>query len=119
MAGIKKGSKDEVVKATREVKTESSVISLVSGGLEEYIWDPSVNSQEKADQKADALKEEREKRVQGGSGSCVGLPQLVPGRTIKIAGLSSDLNGEYMLRQVSHTLGGDGFLTTFEIGGFG
>ena len=119
VAGIKKGSKDEVVKATREVKTESSVISLVSGGLEEYIWDPSVNSQEKADQKADALKEEREKRVQGGSGSCVGLPQLVPGRTIKIAGLSSGLNGEYMLRQVSHTLGGDGFLTTFEIGGFG
>ncbi len=117
VAGIKKNTKEEVVKATREIKTETGIVSLVAG-QEEYIWDASVNSQEKADQKADKLKEEREKQVQGGSGSCVGLPQLVPGRSIRIAGLSSGLNGEYMLSQVNHSLGGDGFQTSFEIGGF-
>lgn len=113
MAGIKKNTKEEVVKATREIKTETGIVSLVAG-QEEYIWDASVNSQEKADQKADKLKEEREKQVQGGSGSCVGLPQLVPGRSIRIAGLSSGLNGEYMLSQVNHSLGGDGFQTSLK-----
>ena len=47
-----------------------------------------------------------------------GTAALVPGRTVTVAGLESRINGEYMVKSVSHTFGSDGFQTSFEIGGF-
>ncbi|MCM1493435.1 MAG: contractile injection system protein, VgrG/Pvc8 family [Muribaculaceae bacterium] len=61
----------------------------------------------------DALKES----MYSGRGSCVGMPVLQPGRYITIAGLDEEVNGDYYLKSVSHSFGGDGFATDFTLGG--
>ncbi|MEG1459123.1 MAG: hypothetical protein RSJ40_07430, partial [Acetivibrio sp.] len=66
-----------------------------------------------------ALKNERLKKAQGGSGSCIGLPELVPGRYVKIAKFDKDADDTYFINKIEHSFSlGDGFSTQFEIAGY-
>jgi phage protein D len=51
-----------------------------------------------------------------GSLSCVGLPELVPGRFVSVKGLDSELDRDYYIREVRHELDSGGFSTSVEIG---
>ncbi|MCH5344160.1 MAG: phage late control D family protein [Acetatifactor sp.] len=115
--GLLKDSKDTVT-ASAEVKTDSSTKQVAAGGLVYDVVSPTSDTQQKAAEKAARLAEEMRKKKQSGQGSCTGLPQLLPGRPVAVAGLSSQINGTYMLKNVTHNFGGDGFQTQFEIGGF-
>ncbi|MBQ3076573.1 MAG: phage late control D family protein [Clostridia bacterium] len=53
-----------------------------------------------------------------GSGRCIGIPELIPGRYIKLAGLDKETNGSYFVTAVTHTFSGDGYFTEFEVKGF-
>lgn len=48
------------------------------------------------------------------SGSTVGLPELRAGRTVEILGLGKRFNGTYFVTSTMHTIGGDGYRTTFK-----
>ncbi len=115
--GLLKDGKDTVT-ATESVKTDSKVKSIVSGGMVESISSPESDTKDKAAQKAARKAEKLRQKKQSGQGSCVGIPQLVPGRPIKVTGLASQINGEYMVKEVTHSFGSDGFQTSFNIGGF-
>ncbi len=52
-----------------------------------------------------------------GSGQCVGIPELVPGRYLKVDGGGEKLDGLYFLTRVRHLLSGDGYRTAFEFKG--
>lgn len=116
--GLLKDGK-EAVTATETVKTENNMKQVVTGDVVQNISSPASDSKDKAALKAAKKAEELKKKKQSGHGTCVGIPQLVPGRPVAIAGLSSEINGEYMLKSVSHSFGSDGFQTSFEIGGYG
>jgi phage protein D len=60
----------------------------------------------------------RKQRTQGGSGTCIGLPEVVPGRFIDLQKLDGDIDGKYYITNVSHSLGSGGFTTRFNIGGW-
>lgn len=115
--GLLKDGKD-AVSATAAVKTENNVKQVVTGDNGQTVSSPTSDSKDKAAEKAEKKAAEIRKKKQSGQGVCVGLPQLVPGRTVTVAGLESRINGEYMVKSVSHTFGSDGFQTSFEIGGF-
>lgn len=115
--GLLKDGKDQV-SATAEVKTDSSVKQVVTGDNGHTVSSPTSDTKGKAAEKAEKKAAEIKKKKQSGQGTCVGLPQLVPGRPVTIAGLESRLNGEYMVKSVSHNFGSDGFQTSFDIGGF-
>ena len=115
--GLLKDSKDSV-KAEVEVKTNPNIKQVVTGGTIWNINSPSSDTQDKAFQKAQKKAEEMRQKKQSGQGTCIGLVQLIPGRPITIAGLSSQINGDYMLKNVTHSFGGEGFQTSFVIGGF-
>lgn len=53
-----------------------------------------------------------------GSGRCLGLPELMPGRYIKLSGLDKETNGSYFVTSVTHTFSGEGFFSEFEVKGF-
>lgn len=53
-----------------------------------------------------------------GSGRCIGVPELIPGRFIKLGGLDAETNGSYFVTEVRHTFTGEGFFTEFEVKGF-
>lgn len=65
----------------------------------------------------DAARKKKDK-AQTASGSCVGLPEIVPGRFIDLTDLDSAANGKYYVTQVSHSFGSGGFFTNFEVEGF-
>lgn len=53
----------------------------------------------------------------GGSGSCIGLPELVPGSYIKLGNLGSGEAKEYYIRSVRHSIGSSGYTTQFDVEG--
>ena len=52
-----------------------------------------------------------------GEGVCVGLPELIPGRYIKVSGMDKNTNGSYFLKKVVHIFNEDGYYIRFEVGG--
>lgn len=52
-----------------------------------------------------------------GSGSCIGMPQIVPGRFIMITGLDSRVNGAHYITETTHSLSMSGYTTKITIGG--
>lgn len=59
---------------------------------------------------------ERESGMTSVSGSLPGLPEIVPGRYLKVGGVDNADGGSFYIRQVSHSFGSDGFTTTFRSG---
>ena len=52
-----------------------------------------------------------------GSGTCVGIPELIPGRYITVKGLDGDTEGTYFLCKVRHLFTADGYYTEFDVKG--
>ena len=52
-----------------------------------------------------------------GEGACIGLPELIPGRYIKIDGGDELTNGTYFLTKVFHRFTKRSYITTFEVKG--
>ena len=50
-------------------------------------------------------------------GQCVGIPELIPGRYLKVEGTDDQLDGSYFLTKVRHSFENDGYVTTFEAKG--
>jgi phage protein D/phage baseplate assembly protein gpV len=50
-----------------------------------------------------------------GSGSCIGLPELRAGQFIRIEGVGKRFSGTYRLRKVTHSIGDQGYETSFEV----
>ncbi len=116
--GLQKDSR-EAVTAQASVKTESSIRQVAVGGLNRIVASPTSDTREKAGEKAARLAEELRQKKQSGQGACAGLPQLVPGRPVAVAGLPGQINGTYQIKSVTHQFDGTGYETRFEIGGFG
>ena len=53
-----------------------------------------------------------------GSGRCLGIPELIPGRFIKLSGLDKETNGSYFVTEVKHTFTESGFFSEFSVKGF-
>lgn len=52
-----------------------------------------------------------------GEGTCVGIPELIPGRFIKIEGMEDEANGSYFISKVTHSFTTEGYFTRFEVKG--
>ena len=107
----------QAVKAQVTEKSDEAQ-KAVGAQHETVIPDPDAGEEAKARKRAEKEAQERKRRAQSGSVSCVGLPELVPGRFVTLKGLDSDLDLDYYIREVRHELNSDGFSTTLEIGGW-
>ncbi len=52
-----------------------------------------------------------------GEGECIGIPELIPGRYIKIDGGDDQTDGTYFISKVCHHISASSYTTTFEIKG--
>lgn len=77
-----------------------------------------VKSAQEAKSTADAYAKTLEDNNQQASGSSTGLPEIVPGRFLKIEGADSMLDKKYYVTEVSHSIGQNGFVTNFEMNGW-
>ncbi|MCR4745453.1 MAG: hypothetical protein K5894_09530 [Lachnospiraceae bacterium] len=53
----------------------------------------------------------------GGYCKCIGLPEIIPGRFIKIKGVDKKSDGSYFISEVTQILSEDGYNTEFELSG--
>lgn len=104
------------VEATELVKSENSLPILLKP-LEVISQHTDIIEEAKIKKKAASLKREKEEGLSSGSGSCIGLPELVPGRYIYISGLNGQKKEKFYLKNVKHSFGEGGFTTSFTTGG--
>lgn len=79
---------------------------------------PDVYTEGQAKARAQAIAERLAAKNQTGTVSCVGIPQIVPGRYVELVKMDSLLNKKYYVTEVRHQLDGDGFETSFDVGGW-
>lgn len=66
--------------------------------------DASVRSQTQAEQRADVLMQEISLRLGTLKAECVGIPELIPGRFLKINGLGEPAENQFYITRVRHIL---------------
>lgn len=79
--------------------------------------DADANSSDKASIRAQALARKKEEDRCTGSGTTLGMPEIVPGRFLEVEALDSMLDNKYYITEVTHVLNGESFMTHFQIGG--
>lgn len=109
--------KKEEVAAQVTVKADDKQKSLVQNEKTEMNADVTDNGEAKkiAEYKA----QQEEKKARQASGSCIGVPEILPGGYVKIKNGDEQLiDGTYYILEAKHTFGSDGYLTSFEAGGW-
>ena len=99
-------------------KSDDDQEDVISEPPTVLVTQPDARELSQVNQRAESESKKKKEKTQGGSGTCIGLPEVVPGRFIELKKLDSDLDNKYYIRSVSHSLGGDGFSTRFTIGGW-
>ena len=72
-------------------------------------------TEQEAKELAISLLRERAYEFITGTGQVIGLPDLRPGDNVELHGLGQRFSGQYYVKKVEHTLGSNGYLTTFEV----
>ena len=86
----------------------------IAAGREDVVTDQPVNTQEEARKKAFAILREQQQKMVTCSGTTVGLPDLRAGRNVVVRGTGFPFDGVYFLTGTRHTLGEQGYRTTFD-----
>lgn len=78
-----------------------------------------VKNESECNKLAQSILNERSMKYVTGTGSCIGLPELIPGRYITVEGLDDSCENKYFISKVTHryTGGYGGYKTDFEIEG--
>jgi phage protein D len=75
----------------------------------------AVHTQQEADDRAKAILDERAQDFVTGEGECVGLPDLLPDRMVKISGVGRAFSKTYYVTEVTHSIDGKGYRTRFKV----
>ncbi len=81
------------------------------------LTDKIARSEQELNAIAQAMLNESALSFVSGRGTCIGIPELTPGRYIELGGMSKSTNGTYFITRVTHSFGADGFTTSFDIKG--
>ncbi len=102
-------------KNTNKLSQGNKAKSLVSNSTYVYL-DPSATSTEEAQYRAKYLQEERTYRLATLELTMIGIPELVPGRFIKLDGFGTGVDNDYYIQALRHTLDSEGHFQTKIIG---
>lgn len=97
-------------------KIKNIMKNLFMGNVIDYEYNREIGSFFEAERVALYKMKERLMKFLSGRGECIGLPELSPGRFIKIEGLGSQLSNTYYITSVTHNISESGYLTQFEVG---
>lgn len=107
---------NKAVKSETTAESDKDVKSVITPIPVRELYIANAEDEKRAKNIAEFELYELMKSKQTGNGSCIGLPELIPGRYLKIDKLDSTVNKKYYLKKVTHSFGTDGFTTDFDIG---
>jgi len=94
-----------------DISMDSKARSLVKAAEKVYI-DPSIQSQQDADARASSLYEQMSYRLGSFEATCVGLPDLSPGRFLTVSGMGEPADNRFYITTVIHEFSSsEGYLT--------
>lgn len=99
-------------KANDTISTGSKAKGLIKDSRKVYV-DPTILSQQDADARAASLMEEMRYRLGALECTCIGLPELVPGRFIEVEKLGSPVDNKFYLSEVIHDFSQESGYRTF------
>lgn len=88
--------------------------SKMLSGTERTYFDPRAVSAKDASDRAKAILRGIERQFGVLNCRCIGLPEIVPGRWIKVSGLAPQATGKFYIMRVRHVYSDAGFTTSFE-----
>jgi uncharacterized protein len=77
----------------------------------------NVDSEVDAEDKAKAILNKYKKGYVTGTGECIGLPELVAGNYITLAGMGTKIDQAYLIESATHTIDSSGYTVQFKVGG--
>jgi len=83
------------------ISTANKAKQLVGRGTRVYV-DASISSKEEAESRVAALMEQMSYRLGSLEARCVGIPDMVPGRFIKVSGMGAPVDNQFYLTSVTH-----------------
>ena len=106
------------VEGTASSKASDRQTDVLGGPGERLVTDLSCTSSSRARERAEALAAGFLARKQKADAVCVGLPEIVPGRFIRLSRVDSVMNQKYYITEVTHTLDSEGFFTNVSMEGW-
>ena len=101
-------------KFNNTISTGSKAKKLVGKSSKVFV-DASITSSEEAQSRVASLMEKMSYRVGSLEGSCVGIPDLLPGRFIEVNGMGVPVDNDFYLTAVTHDFSSEiGFSTKIE-----
>jgi len=94
--------------------SKGQTVSRLCSGTSKIFFEPDLKSKDEAQKRAKIILEQHENMFGKIECKCIGIPEIVPGRFIKIDGLMPQGNLTYYITNVKHELNSDGFQTFFE-----
>jgi len=111
---VVEGKADKVKKAGKGTKEADGVTKLIKGA-KLTIVDETITTAEEAKKRAEAELDRRSMNFVKGSGTCIGLPELIPGRYLQLKNFDPTIDNDYYITNVTHTFGEGGFTTKFNV----
>ncbi|MCI9083149.1 MAG: hypothetical protein HFI70_12835 [Lachnospiraceae bacterium] len=110
--------KAKVIQAKQKIKNKFSTASHAKSllkGSEKVFTDPSLDSKAEAQSRVEFVAEQISYRYGSAECKCMGIPELVPGRYLQLAGLGEHIENYFYLQKVRHVIHSEeGYLTYFE-----
>ena len=100
--------------ATDAKLSKGNTASRMLGETVQTLFDHQVKSADDASARAKTIMQDAVASFAKLEFTTIGIPELVPGRCVKIEGIAPEVNGDYYLLSVRHSLDEKGFVTTAE-----
>ena len=108
----------KAVSGKAEAKSKDMITGAAGSAGEWYITDPSCVNASQAAEWARIVARAAVWKSQKAEISCIGLPEIIPGRYLKIERVDSLMNRKYYITRVTHRFDRNGFLTDIETEGW-
>lgn len=111
------GTAAVISKLTSSRSSGTDIIKRLVSSSTEYIYDPNVDTAEKAVDRATSEANKIAMKLMTGSGESIGIPEIRAGRYIYLDGLSKSVSQLYYIVNAKHRINSSGYITTFSLGG--
>lgn len=101
----------QAVSGSAKAKSADPMADVLGSPGERMITNAECGSSAQAKKQAKALADRILAKRQRAEASCIGLPELIPGRFIKLERVDSMMNQKYYITKVAHTYDKEGFRT--------
>lgn len=111
-------SAGKLAEGSAAAKSTDSITDALGGAGERLVTDPSCQSSAEAKRRASVIAGSLLFKSQRADAVCRGLPELVPGRFLRLERVDTDMNHKYYITRVTHRIDSQGFRTEVSMEGW-